>query len=147
MTTNNKRKIWGIIGALLVLIIPYVVMRQNQNAHLEAAQSYCPFKMLTGLPCPGCGMTKSLVFLYEGNLTKSISYHLFGPFIFLLAVATIVVLTTELLTHKEYFNHLIYNKRVAYLLGTTLFVYHLSRLVYFVSTTSVDHILAQSIWK
>lgn len=46
-------------------------MLHNHDHHLETDQSLCPFKMLTGFPCPGCGITKSLVYLYEGDLQKA----------------------------------------------------------------------------
>jgi hypothetical protein len=145
--TNNPkriRKLFAIAGALLTLAIPYFIMLQN--AHIETAQSLCPFKMLTGFPCPGCGITKSLIFLYEGNLSKSIYYHLFGPLLFLFCIAAILVLTAELITHKEYFRSILYSKKLAYFLGFTLAIYHLTRLIYFVSTNSIHDILQQSIW-
>ncbi|MBL0258363.1 MAG: DUF2752 domain-containing protein [Bacteroidetes bacterium] len=74
--TINK-KIIGISGALLALLIPAIILLLNP--HLEGDQSLCPFKMLTGFPCPGCGLTKSMVFFYEGDWNKSLSYHIFGP--------------------------------------------------------------------
>jgi hypothetical protein len=146
-SANKTLKIYGIAGTLLTLAIPYFIMLHNDGASLETAQSLCPFKMLTGFPCPGCGITKSLIFLYEGDLSKSIYYHLFGPVAFLFCLITIAVLTIELITQKEYFQKLIYNKRVAYFLGTTLALYHLTRVIYFVSTNSAEDILQQSIWK
>ena len=32
----------------------------------------CPFKMLTGLPCPGCGGTRALVELLHGRFTEAL---------------------------------------------------------------------------
>ena len=122
-------------------------MLHNSNSHLETAQSLCPFKMLTGFPCPGCGITKSIIFLYEGNISKSLYYHLFGPFVVVFSIVSIIVLTTELITKKEYFQRILFSTKLAYFLGGTLAVYHLTRLIYFVSTNSVDDILRQSIWK
>ncbi len=121
-------------------------MLDNNNDHLETDQSFCPFKMLTGFPCPGCGITKSLVYFYEGNLMKSISYHVLGPFVVLFCVLTIFVLLTELVTKKEYFVGLLYNKRLAYGLAIFLAVYHFIRLIFFVKNNSFDDILHQSIW-
>lgn len=140
------RKLYGIAGSLLILAIPYFIMLHSDNAHIETAQSLCPFKMLTGFPCPGCGITKSIMFLYEGDLSKSIFYHLFGPFTFLFCIIAIIVLTIELLTKKEFFHKILYNKRLAYFLGTTLTIYHLTRIIFFVSTNNLDDILRQSIW-
>ena len=38
----------------------------------------CPFHMLTGLPCPGCGMTRSLKAIWSGDLILSLRYHPLG---------------------------------------------------------------------
>jgi hypothetical protein len=148
--TNNpiqKRKIYGILGALFTLIIPFFFMLYDADNHLETAQSLCPLKMLTGFPCPGCGITKSLVYFYEGDLLRSLTFHLFGPFVILFSLATIVVLTTELITKKEYFNAYLYNRKMAYFLAAILVVYHIIRLVYFFKTNDFDSILKQSIWR
>jgi uncharacterized protein DUF2752 len=146
--TNNPkqiRKVFVIAGALLTLAFPYFLMLRN--THIETAQSLCPFKMLTGFPCPGCGITKSLIFLYEGNFSKSIYYHLFGPLVFLFCIAAILVLTMELITRKEYFRSILYNKKIAYFLGFALAIYHFTRLIYFISTNNIHDILRQSIWQ
>jgi hypothetical protein len=119
----------------------------SDHHHLETEQSFCPFKMLTGFPCPGCGITKSLVYFYEGDIYKSMSYHVLGPFVILFCVLTIGVLLTELKTGKEYFNSVLYNKKVAYGLAIFLGTYHLTRVVYFIYTNSYDAVLQQSIWK
>ena len=145
--TKVKRKIYGIAGALITLAIPFVLLLQNGTHHLETDQSFCPFKMLTGFPCPGCGITKSLVFFYEGNLYKSLSYHILGPFVIAFSILTIVVLVTELITEKEYFNKWLYNRKLAYGLAIFLASYHFIRLIYFVQDNSLTGILQQSAWR
>jgi Na+/H+ antiporter NhaC len=144
---KSKRKIYGIIGAFITLMIPFFLMFFNHNNHLETDQSLCPLKMLTGFPCPGCGITKSLVYFYEGDLQKSLYYHILGPLVIVFCVLTIVVLTTELLTKKEYFNNLLFNKKLAYGLGIFLATYHFIRIIYFIRNNSIDDILHQSIWR
>ncbi|MBJ2123731.1 DUF2752 domain-containing protein [Flavobacterium sp. IB48] len=144
--TQTRRKIYGIIGALITLIVPFFLMLDNHNDHLETDQSFCPFKMLTGFPCPGCGITKSLVYFYQGDLYKSISYHVLGPFVIAFCVVTVLVLTLELITKREYFTGLLYNRRLAYGLAIFLGVYHFIRLIFFVKNNSFDDILHQSIW-
>ncbi|MFC5980513.1 MULTISPECIES: DUF2752 domain-containing protein [Flavobacterium] len=145
---NNriKRKIYGIIGALITLIVPFFLMLQNHNNHLESDQSLCPFKMLTGFPCPGCGITKSLVYFYQGDIYKSISYHILGPFVILFCCLTIIVLTVEIINKKEYFTTLLYNKKLAYNLAYFLAIYHFVRLIVFIANHSFDAILHQSVW-
>lgn len=147
INTKSKRKIYGIIGAFITLMVPFFLIVFHQNDHLETAQSFCPLKMLTGFPCPGCGITKSLVYCYEGDLYKSLYYHILGPFVILFCIATIGVLSTELITQKEYFTKLLFNKKIAYVLAVFLACYHLIRIIYFIKNNSIDSILRQSIWK
>ncbi len=128
-------------------MIPFFLMFFNQDNHLEKDQSFCPFKMLTGFPCPGCGITKSLVYFYEGDLQKSLYYHILGPFVILFCLITIAVLATELITKKKYFNRLLFNKKLAYGLAIFLATYHFIRIIYFINSNSFDAILRQSIWR
>jgi uncharacterized membrane protein len=147
LTTNKiKFKIYGVIGATITLMIPFFLIFFNQDNHLETEQSLCPLKMLTGFPCPGCGITKSLVYFYEGDLQKSLYYHILGPFVIAFCIATILISSAELITKKEYFNNLLFNKKPAYGLGIFLVTYHLIRIVFFIQNNSIDEILRQSIW-
>ncbi len=122
-------------------------MLSDADNHLETAQSLCPLKMLSGFPCPGCGITKSMVYFYEGDLWRSLSFHVFGPFAILFSAITVILLSTELILNREYFNAYLYNKKIALVLAIFLGIYHLIRLVYFVLTNNIDSILQQSIWK
>ncbi len=103
--------------------------------------------MLTGFSCPGCGITKSLVYFYEGDIYKSVYYHILGPFVIGFCIVTIAVLSTELITKKEYFNQLLFNKKLAYGLAIFLATYHFIRIIYFIKNNSFDDIVKQSIWR
>lgn len=147
MIHKIQLKIYGIVGALITLMIPFFLMFFNHDNHLDTDQSLCPLKMLTGFPCPSCGITKSLVYFYEGDLQKSLYYHILGPLVIAFCVATIFVLCTELITKKEYFNNLLFNKKLGYGLVIFLASYHFIRVIYFIKNNSVDEILHQSIWR
>lgn len=144
---NNQIKIFGIIGALITLMVPFFLVIFNQSNHLESDQSFCPLKMLSGFPCPGCGITKSMVYFYEGEVLKSLSYHLLGPFVIVFCVVTIAVLSVGLITKNEYYFELLFNKRLAYNLAIFLGGYHFIRILFFINTNSINEILRQSIWK
>lgn len=135
-----------IAGAVVALAIPFFIMLHDTHGEIETAQSLCPFKFLTGLPCPGCGITKAFIFIYKGDLTKSLCYHLFGVPAFVFCIGTIIVLTAELITKKEFFNNLMHSSQLGYALGFFLAGYHLIRLIHFLTTNSVAEILRQSVW-
>jgi len=141
----TRRKLYGIIAALLTLTVPLAIMLWDP--HIESSHSLCPFKLLTGLPCPGCGITKSIIFLYKGDIVRSLSYHIFGPLVILFCVVSLFVLTAEIITRKEYLYKLFYSTKLAYTLGFVLASYHITRLVIFISHNSVSDILRESIWR
>ena len=129
-----------------MLIIP-VLIYFNDKGNLENEQSFCPFKMVTGFPCPGCGITKSMVFFYDGNIYKSLYYHLFGPFVVIVCVFLLVKFSIEFFKNKELFTISYQNKKnMAYIIATILILYHFVRLIYFVSTNEYADILKESIW-
>lgn len=137
----------GIIGALTVLIIPFFLGFQNHNHSLDNKQSLCPLKMVSGFPCPSCGITKSIVYFYEGNMLKSIEYHVLGPLVVIFAIGLIMLFLVEIKTKQVYFRTWFLNKRFAYSLGAFLIVYHAIRIVIFIRENNWDSIVKQSIWK
>lgn len=67
----NPFATWGSLGMLLLV------------SHLPpdgAGVPVCLFQALSGLPCPGCGLTRALSSLVQGNAAAAFDYH---PFAFL----------------------------------------------------------------
>lgn len=54
----------------------------------------CPIRLLTGLPCPGCGLTRAWVYLVHGRLTDSLLANPFGAVLLALGVALAVAVVT-----------------------------------------------------
>lgn len=46
----------------------------------------CPFRAVTGLPCPGCGMTRAFCALGHGDLSGAFGYNALAPFVFAAAL-------------------------------------------------------------
>jgi hypothetical protein len=51
----------------------------------------CPFRAVTGLPCPGCGLTGAIELLLRGQVSASLHAHAFAPF-FLAAILLFFIL-------------------------------------------------------
>ena len=39
----------------------------------------CPFPLILGLPCPGCGITRALCYATHGQFREAFSYHAIWP--------------------------------------------------------------------
>ena len=50
----------------------------------------CPFRALTGLPCPGCGMTRAWISLLHGDLSAAFRFH---PLFWAVPVLLVFLLT------------------------------------------------------
>lgn len=71
------------LGVLIGAVVPLEPLTQTP--------SFCPFKMMTGLPCPGCGMTRSVVALLHGDPSASWFFHPLGSVFLLLVLAVALV--------------------------------------------------------
>lgn len=58
---------------------------------IEEGPVLCPFRRVTGLPCPGCGLTRSWVYATHGWWRESFLAHPFGPLALGLAVVLAVL--------------------------------------------------------
>jgi hypothetical protein len=47
----------------------------------------CAWRGVTGLPCPGCGLTRAWVAVLHGDFAASVSHHLLGWLVLLYAAA------------------------------------------------------------
>lgn len=65
-----------IFGASLLLPPP------GHDGAVGHLPSICPFYNLTGLPCPGCGLTRAFVCLGHGQWRESLHWHPLGWLIY-----------------------------------------------------------------
>ncbi len=64
--------------------------------HIEDGPVLCPFRALTGLPCPGCGLTRSWVYAAHGWWRESFASHAFG----MLLLAAVLVLAAVVVVRR-----------------------------------------------
>jgi uncharacterized protein YjeT (DUF2065 family) len=94
----------------------------------------CPFFRLTGVPCPGCGLTRACTLLLSGHVQSSLKFHAFG-FVFVLLIAILLIAT---LLPKSISEPLIYKAEtierrsgVTIIILTGLILYWLGRLIFY----------------
>jgi len=79
-----------VVLGVSVAILLFACILTPEGTQLRLGQitlpSTCTFKLVTGLPCPGCGLTRSLVAAAHGNWRQSVTYHRMGPVFLILLV-------------------------------------------------------------
>ena len=69
------------VGVALILAAAYTAVQLlGKKYPFFALMNECGFKRLTGLNCPGCGGTRSFIYLIHGHIIKSILYYPFVPY-------------------------------------------------------------------
>ena len=78
-----RREIWPVVGAGVLLIGAHL-LPVPQNGTLAGTPTICPVKILTGWPCPGCGITRSLIYCAHGDWRQAFAFHPLGPTVYAL---------------------------------------------------------------
>ena len=64
------RKVISILIASILLLIGYYFLDKNYHIHIP-----CLFHKITGLYCPGCGMTRLIFSLLEGRIYDAYNHN------------------------------------------------------------------------
>lgn len=64
--------------------------------------SVCAFKAITGIPCPGCGLTRAMAALARGELILSLHFHPFAPLFAAQAAALWVAIGASIVRHRPF---------------------------------------------
>lgn len=56
----------------------------------------CPFRQVTGLPCPGCGLTRGFVCIGHGQIGQAIEFNPFALPLFALTAFQVIGFLIEL---------------------------------------------------
>jgi Protein of unknown function (DUF2752) len=95
MSTVGRDGATGLAGPPVQRLLGFVLAGALATAVLlpparvESGPVLCPFRLLTGLPCPTCGLTRSWVHTAHGDLAAAIADHPVGPLVLLLAVVAL----------------------------------------------------------
>lgn len=97
-TTNGKiaisHRLLILLGVLIGIII--IVVYSTIDPMRYKMMLPCPFKLLTGLQCPACGMQRALYAVLHGHWREAIEYNYF--FIFSVPYAGLLTLASVLPT-------------------------------------------------
>lgn len=61
-----------------VLLLAAHLLPVPQNGALAGLPTICVFKVLTGWPCPGCGLTRAIVLCAHGDWSQAFVFHPLG---------------------------------------------------------------------
>ena len=85
----------------------------------------CPFRAITGIPCPSCYLTRSTCMALQGDLENSFKMHFFGPFVALF----FIIWSIRSIQTKKFFPFLI-TEKLLLILSISFLSYWIIRMFY-----------------
>ena len=70
------------LACIAVLALSLVLDPERPTMGIEL----CPMKASSGLPCPGCGITRSMIYCSRGDFARAFHHHPLGPAIWVAAI-------------------------------------------------------------
>ena len=94
---------YSTIIAILAIIGGYSFLLLMDHQWGDKHFSACPFKFVTGIPCPGCGMGRATLSLFDGDILQSLYYNILNiPFTLAILVG-LVWLISDLFRGRDTF--------------------------------------------
>ena len=100
---------------ILIFVIFYVIIKKIFKA-------FCPLVILTGFPCPACGMTRAILFLLTGQFERSFRIH---PMAILWVILALYCIIMRYLLGKR----VAYFKSIVIVLLLAMIVYYIYRMI------------------
>ena len=63
----------------LIAVLGAAALFQTAVTAMGLAAWQCPIKSALGITCPGCGLTRAIVYLMQGKWQAAINLHAFAP--------------------------------------------------------------------
>ena len=78
MRRKNSGLLWALLGIIILALL--VVLGFYR----------CPLRMIFGIPCPLCGITRAFLSLCTGHFAQSFYYHPLWPVVIIIAVVFVL---------------------------------------------------------
>ncbi|MBO5004306.1 MAG: DUF2752 domain-containing protein [Clostridia bacterium] len=122
MNLDKKKKISiYIVTILLFIAIIGIVLVKVYNPEEESFFIPCMLYKLTGIKCPGCGMTRSMHYLVNGDIKQAIWYNLMLIPIIILVIYALYRYMRYLLNNEEIINKILENLLKVFLVAILFF--------------------------
>ena len=74
----SSLNLFGVVCVVWMLCVIALHVGVPVDRFVSSLPVLCPWKALTGMPCPGCGMTRALVAMAGGHIMAALRYHPFS---------------------------------------------------------------------
>jgi hypothetical protein len=78
------------IAFLFIVFVPFAIYARANDGFVSGGGVPCVWRTVTGFPCPGCGLTRSLAAVSNFDVVSSIRFNVEGLLIIVFAVLAVI---------------------------------------------------------
>jgi hypothetical protein len=97
----GRNKLYLILSTACAIGYIWLSISYIRDGPDQHGPGLCLFKHITGIPCPSCGTTRSVLSLLHGDVTNSLIYNPFGVIIMLIMVILPIWISFDLVNRKS----------------------------------------------
>ena len=130
---KSKRVAAGAVAALTCVLLASVFYSPSRADANGQYFTLCGFKALTGLPCPGCGLTHSFCAVGKGDVREGFAFNAVGPPLFLVSILVwlrFVFVLTGVRPPVEFFDRTFNHLMLVRVFAISLGLFGIGRIVY-----------------
>lgn len=90
----------------------------------------CVVRRLTGIPCPGCGLTRAFYCVAHGRVLESIRHNPFGVVFFGVVILLFGITLWDIARGTDIYHRVVSNKRLSGALLGALVIFGMARVFY-----------------
>jgi len=83
----SRNKLYAILAAACAAGYTWLLLTYYRNVSNQSDFGVCLFKHVTGIPCPSCGSTRSVISLIKGEFADALFWNPFGILIMIILIA------------------------------------------------------------
>lgn len=116
---SKKQEISSLIIFILIILITYLIYYSFTGNGIP-----CMFKKLTGLYCPGCGITRMFLSLLRFDIYQAFRYN---PLVFILLATYLFYIIIDLVKYSKTNKHLKISNKIYWTLLILVFCFAILR--------------------
>jgi hypothetical protein len=97
----NRNKLYALLSTACAAGYIWLLITYNRSVSNGGESGVCIFKRITGIPCPSCGSTRSVLSLLKGDVLGALFWNPFGFILMAIMVISPIWILYDLLGKKE----------------------------------------------
>ena len=94
----------------------------------------CPLHGISGLPCPGCGLTRAFCALAKGDVAGALAFNAFSIPLALLFIVAPLIAAGEIIARRRFaFYDFMYSWKLGCVMCGAVAAYHMCRIVFWIA--------------